>query len=240
MAKQPVVMITGAAGNLGRAAAEVFAEHGARLLLFDRSLEALRKAYPVDSAGRVLLAADLTNEKSVHDAVAGATIDVGPVDVLCNIAGGYAAGEPVHRMDRSVWNRLHELNAGTLLSAVKAVVPRMLTAGSGTVINIGAAGHVHGHANAGAYAASKGEVVRLTESMAEELRGSGVSVFCLMPNVIDTPQNRTSMPGADWTTWTRPRDIANLMWLLTDPTAALMSGTVLPLMGAFATPKPGA
>ncbi|MDP9012307.1 MAG: SDR family NAD(P)-dependent oxidoreductase [Pseudomonadota bacterium] len=226
-----VVAITGAAGNLGRAAAAAFARHGAQLVLIDMSMEHLKSAYPEQRADRLLLAADLTAEESVKTAATSAFEKFNKVDVLCNIAGGFHYGEPVHKMGVDVLRRMVDLNAVTMLNAVKFVVPRMIEAGSGTVINIGAAAHVHGHAHMSAYAVGKGAVLRLTESMAEELQDTGVNVFCVMPTLIDTPQNRHDMPTADFSTWTPPDDIAGLMLLLTEPAAALMSGCSIPLKG---------
>jgi NAD(P)-dependent dehydrogenase (short-subunit alcohol dehydrogenase family) len=226
-----VVVITGAAGNLGRAAAAAFARRGAQLVLIDMSLDALRAAYSEQRSDRLLLAADLTSEDSVKTAAASAIEKFKKIDVLCNIAGGFHYGEPVHQMGTDVLRRMLDLNAITLLNAVRFVVPRMIEAGSGTVINIGAAGHVQGHANMSAYAVGKGAVMRLTESMAEELHDSGVRTFCLMPTTIDTPQNRHDMPKADYSKWTPPEDIAELMVLLTDEAAALMNGCLIPLKG---------
>ncbi|HEX3845881.1 MAG TPA: SDR family NAD(P)-dependent oxidoreductase [Steroidobacteraceae bacterium] len=227
----PVAMITGAAGNLGAATAQAFAAHGARLVLLGRTLESLRAAYPGESADRMLLAADLSDEDAVRRGVETALARFGGIQILCNIAGGFHYGEPVHKMPREVWNRFNELNAGTLLSAVKAVVPHMIEAADGVVFNIGSAASVHGHARMAAYAASKGEVLRFTESMAEELAGTGVSVFCIMPTVIDTPENRADMPKANPASWTPPAEIAELMWLLTAKEAGLMSGCLIPLEG---------
>jgi NAD(P)-dependent dehydrogenase (short-subunit alcohol dehydrogenase family) len=227
----PVAMITGAAGNLGAAVAEVFAARGARLVLMGRTIESLRTAFPGESDDRMLVAADLSDESAVARGVEAAVARFGGIRILCNIAGGFHYGEPVYKMPREIWNRYHELNAGTMLSAVKAVVPYMIEAGDGVVFNIGSAASVHGHAHMAAYAASKGEVLRFTESMAEELAGTGVSVICIMPTVIDTPENRAEMPKANPASWTPPAEIAELMWLLSAKEAALMSGCLIPIKG---------
>jgi NAD(P)-dependent dehydrogenase (short-subunit alcohol dehydrogenase family) len=230
-AKGRVVVITGAAGNLGRAAAAAFSRRGAQLALIDVNPEALHAAYSATRSDQLLLAADLASEDSVRKAAASAIDKFKKIDVLCNIAGGFHYGEPVHRMATDELRRMFDLNAITLLNAVRFVVPRMIEAGSGTVINIAAAGHVQGHANMSAYAAAKGAVMRLTESMAEELHESGVKTFCLMPTIIDTPQNRIDMPNADHSKWTPPQDIAELMVLLTHDAAGLMNGCLIPLKG---------
>ena len=233
-----VVMITGAAGNLGRAAAAAFARRGSKLVLLDVSLDALNAAYPGASPDRMLLAADLLREESVKKAADAARDKFQRIDVLCNIAGGFHYGSPVHLMAASELQRMFELNAMTMFNAVRFVVPAMVEKGAGTVINIGAAGHVQGHAHMAAYAVGKGAVMRLTESMAEELSGSGVNVYCLMPTVIDTPQNRQDMPTADFSKWTPAADIGELMVLLTSGTAGLMSGCLIPLKGRVSRPPP--
>ena len=226
-----VVMITGAAGNLGRAAAEAFARHGSKLVLLDVSFDALKAAYPDAGQDRLLLAADLLREDSVKKAADAARDRFQRIDVLCNIAGGFHYGSPVHLMAATELQRMFELNTLTMFNAVRFVVPAMVEQRSGIVINIGAAGHIQGHAHMAAYAVGKGAVMRLTESMAEELSGSGVNVYCLMPTIIDTPQNRQDMPTADFSTWTPSADIGDLMVLLTSGAAALMSGCLIPLKG---------
>lgn len=226
-----VVLITGAAGNLGRAAAEAFERTGARLVLVDIDQKGLEAAYPGNADNRLLKAANLLDEASIMQAADAARAKFGRIDVLCNIAGGFYWGEPVHETKADVWKRMIDLNATTMINAVKSVVPKMVEAGSGTVINIGTAANAVGHAHMSAYAAGKGAVMRLTESMGEELRDKGVSVFCVMPNIIDTPQNRTDMPTADFSGWTPPSAIANVILLLTSDAAALMSGNLFPLNG---------
>jgi NAD(P)-dependent dehydrogenase (short-subunit alcohol dehydrogenase family) len=96
---------------------------------------------------------------------------------------------------------MFDLNATSVVNTARAVVPAMIAAGAGNIVNVAAAASVRGQANMAAYAVAKNAVVRLTESMAAELRGHGIAVCCVMPTVIDTPQNRTAMPGADISQW---------------------------------------
>ena len=95
---------------------------------------------------------------------------IGRIDVLCNIAGGFRMGEAVHETSDETWDFLFDLNARSLLHTVRAVVPRMLTAGGGKIVNVGAFAAQKGVAGMGAYCASKSAVIRLTEAMAAELR----------------------------------------------------------------------
>jgi len=228
---QKTVVITGAAGHLGRAVAQAFGAAGYRRILVDLDEHALRDAYGgAGAAGTTFVGADLTDANACAALRAAVEASDG-VEVLCNIAGAFHYGAPVHETSAECWRRLVDLNALTLIHAAGAVVPSMQRARSGVVINVGAAGHLSGKAHMGVYAAAKSAVARLTESMAEELRADNVRVFCAMPDIIDTPANRRDMPEADTSAWTPPEAIARLMVLLADPAAALLSGASLPLRG---------
>ncbi|MES1263958.1 MAG: SDR family NAD(P)-dependent oxidoreductase, partial [Peristeroidobacter soli] len=155
----------------------------------------------------------------------------GRIDVLCNIAGGFRMGPPVHETPADMWKLMMELNAGTLLHSVQAVVPRMLEGGGGRIVNIGAGAGQAGKANMGAYSAAKSAVIRLTESMAAELREKNINVNCILPSIIDTPQNRADMPDADPGRWVLPGDLASVIVFLCSPAARAIHGAALPVSG---------
>ena len=226
-----VVVITGGAGQLGRAVESAFARTGSRRVVIDVDEAALHAAYPTESGDRLLMSADLTDTESVERVVAVAVDKFGTVDVLCNIAGGFYYGEPVHQMKMDVWHRMMDLNAVTMINAARVVVPLMISGGKGTVINVGAAAHTRGQACMSAYAAAKGAVMRLTESMAAELRKEGIGVFCVMPEIMDTPANRADMPAANASSWTPPSAIAEVMVLLSQDAAFIMSGGLFSVSG---------
>jgi NAD(P)-dependent dehydrogenase (short-subunit alcohol dehydrogenase family) len=226
-----VVVITGGAGQLGRAVESAFARTGSRRVVIDIDEAALHAAYPTESGDRLLMQADLTDTESVDRAVAVAVDKFGTVDVLCNVAGGFYYGEPVHQMKVDVWHRMMDLNAVTMINVVRAVVPLMISGGKGTVINVGAAAHTRGQACMSAYAAAKGAVMRLTESMAAELRKEEIGVFCVMPEIMDTPANRADTPAADTSSWTPPSAIAEVMVLLSQDAAFIMSGGLFSVSG---------
>src|SRR5258705_491211 len=115
MAKNDVVMITGATGNLGRAVASAFARQGARLCLIARELGDLESYRQQGAADVLACPADLMEAKAVEAAVAKAIQRFGQIDVLCNLVGGFAMGEPVHEIDTKTWNNMMELNAGSVL-----------------------------------------------------------------------------------------------------------------------------
>ncbi len=226
-----VVIVTGAAGNLGRAVADAFAARGARLVLVDLREQSLAAAFGSAGERRLFAPANLL-EQAQADGVAQEAIDrFGRVDVLCNLAGGFRMGEAVHETSDATWNFLFDLNTRTLLHAVRAVVPRMIAAGGGKIVNVGAASAQKGVAQMGAYVASKSSVIRLTESMAAELRERNINVNCVLPTIIDTPENRAAMPGADPARWVAPQDLANTIVFLASDAARAIHGAALPVSG---------
>ena len=228
------VMITGAAGHLGRAVAAAFAERGASLVLVDLTREALHKAYAGEDERRLFVPTNLLEQREVEAAVGEALARFEHVDVLCNIAGGFRMGEAVHETSDANWNFLFDINTRTLLNAVRAIVPQMLKAGGGKIVNVGAFAAQKGVAQMGAYTAAKGTVIRMTEAMAGELRDKNINVNCVLPTIIDTPENRAAMPKADPAKWVAPADLANVMVFLASDAARAVHGAALPVTGLFA------
>ncbi|MDP3859085.1 MAG: SDR family NAD(P)-dependent oxidoreductase [Stagnimonas sp.] len=230
--QQPrVVLITGAAGSLGQAVAAAFAAEDASLVLVDVSAEALAARYPEAAADRLCLAVDLLDEPAVLAAVAQAQSRFGRIDALCNIAGGFDMGTPVHATPAAAWQKMQDLNVGTLLNAVRAVVPLMQAQGGGRIVNVGAGGGLKGGALMGAYSASKSAVIRLTEAMAAELREQNINVNCVLPSVIDTPPNRAAMPKANPAKWVSPADLATVIRFLCSDAARAIHGAAVPVVG---------
>jgi len=224
------VMITGAAGNLGRAVASAFGAAGARLALVDIDGDGLRHAFG-DDTDALRLAADLFDHTSVVSAVDDALHLFGRIDVLCNLAGGFAMGEAVHETSDRTWHRMLDLNAGSVVNMARAVVPAMLDAGGGRIVNVAAMGGLRGAAGLSAYAVAKSAVIRLTESMSAELRDSGINVNCVMPSIIDTPENRAAMPDADPARWVAPAALADVIMFLASDGARAIHGAAIPVVG---------
>ncbi len=224
------VLVTGAAGNLGRAVAAAFAAADARLVLVDLDGDALRQHFG-DGAKHLLAPTDLLERAEVDATVHSAIERFGRIDVACNLAGGFRMGAPVHETADPDWNFLFDVNTRTLLNVARAVVPQMLTAGGGRLVNVGAFAAQKGTARMGPYCASKSAVIRLTESMSGELRERGVNVNCVLPTIIDTPENRAAMPEADPARWVAPGDLASVIVFLASPAARAIHGAAIPVSG---------
>jgi len=228
-----VVMVTGADGNLGRATVQAFSEAGADLILVGHHLEQLQEAFPelAESERHLFTAVDLRESGAVEGLVYEALQQFERLDVLVNIAGGFRMGTPVHETTPELWEFMLDLNARTVLNTARAVIPHMLQQGSGRVINTAARAALEGKAKMAAYTASKSAVVRLTESMAAELKAQGINVNCILPGTIDTPENREAMPKARHERWVAPEAIADVILFLASPAARALHGACVPVYG---------
>src|SRR5262245_38069287 len=179
------VLITGAAGALGRAVAAHFAANGDRVALLDRDAAALQAlAHELPRGSALPLATDLLDPAAVAAAVKQVVDNTGGVAAAVNLAGGFTMGEAVYETTAATWQRMLDLNVNTMLNCVAAVVPVMRRARRGYVVNVGAASAVRGAAKMGAYIAAKSALMRLTESMAAELREEGINVNAVLPTII--------------------------------------------------------
>jgi NAD(P)-dependent dehydrogenase (short-subunit alcohol dehydrogenase family) len=230
-----VVIVTGAAGNLGGTVAKSFLAANARLVLVDHAPDRLPRLFPdLEGSDDHFLATsvDLTETQAVRAMVGEALDRFGHIDVLANTTGGYRAGSPVHETSLEDWEFMLNLNARTVFIASSAVIPAMLRQGQGKIVNVAARAALQGSANAAAYSASKSAVIRLTESMSLELKKSGINVNCVLPGTIDTPQNRQSMPKADYSRWVPPEAIADVILFLASDAARAVSGAAIPVYGS--------
>ncbi len=226
-----VVVVTGAAGALGRAVFEYFATGGARVVALDYSHELLDSAYPVKGSMHQYQEVDLTSRNSCQLVLSKVIDDLGRIDVLCNIAGGFLMGEAVHETSDATWDFLFNLNTRSIVNTSSVVVPHMQQQGNGKIVNIAAKAATQGFANMGVYTASKAAVMRLTEAMAAELREHQINVNCIMPGTIDTPRNREDMPEADHGKWVPPSQLASVIGFLASDAAIAVHGAAIPVEG---------
>jgi NAD(P)-dependent dehydrogenase (short-subunit alcohol dehydrogenase family) len=229
-----IVIVTGSVGNLGLATAQALQEAGSKTVLVDRSDDRLRENYPdlVNSPDHFLAGGvDLTNPDSLAKMVQSTCERFGRIDALVNTVGGYRGGKPVHEMDLADWDFLFGVNVRTTLLCCRAVIPQMLRQGRGKIVNVASRDGLQGSAGYSAYSASKSAVLRLTESMAAELKNSNINVNCIMPGTIDTPQNRKAIPNGDFSKWVKPEAIADVILFLISDAARALNGAELPVYG---------
>lgn len=226
-----VVMVTGAAGNLGAEVVKEFVSNDARVVAVERNLGA--DLAPQSRAGGQLLeiaGIDLTDLTSCQNAVQR-TLDVfGRLDALVNTVGGFQTG-PVEEFGLNQWDQMFQMNARTAYAISAAVLKPMREAAYGRIVHIAAAPGLKAGSNQAAYAASKGAVIRLTEAIAAENRDKRISANCILPGTIDTPQNRAAMPNAKTDGWVQPAGIAKLIGFLISPAGGIVTGAAIPATG---------
>jgi NAD(P)-dependent dehydrogenase (short-subunit alcohol dehydrogenase family) len=223
------VIVTGAFGVLGTAVAAALACSGAEVSAIDRATEPSAGFDEALGDGVFVVGGcDLTDVAAAARGVRSAVERFGRLDALINIAGGFA-WETVAGGDPATWDRLWAMNVKTCVNTCRAAIPHLERSG-GRIVNIGAGAAVKAAAGMGAYAASKGGVHRLTEALAEELKGK-VAVNAVLPSIIDTPMNRADMPGADPSKWVSPGDLSEVILFLASDTARAVTGALVAVNG---------
>lgn len=228
MQNNRVAMITGAAGALGSSTADTFHDAGYRLVLLDRNVDSFEERWK-EKENVTCMQCELTDARDIEKAVDTALFAYGSIDVLLTIAGGFTMGPPVHELDEDTWDSLQNMNVRTVFLASRAVIPHMRKQRRGSIVTIGAQTALQGAANLAPYVVSKMSVIRLTECMAKENGSAGVRANCVLPAVIDTPANRRDMPDADFSQWTRPEAIADVLLFLASDASAAVNGASIPV-----------
>lgn len=224
------IIVTGAFGALGQVLARTLAARGDRLVLVDAA-PAAPEALATEFNGHLLLpAVDLGRPEGARAAVAQAQSAFGAVHALVNVAGAFR-WETIEAGDPATWQSMFSINLMTALHACQAVLPALLAAGGGRIVNIGAGAAARAGMGMGAYAASKAGVLRLTEALAEEVKDRGITVNAVLPSIIDTPANRRDMPDADFSRWVAPGALADVVAFLLSDGARAITGAGIPVVG---------
>ncbi|MCH8907043.1 MAG: SDR family oxidoreductase [Candidatus Heimdallarchaeota archaeon] len=229
-----IVIITGAGGVLGSQVVDLFYHAGAKIALYDiLSHDDLKLKFTNLKNFEKLLfeSVNLTEEESIENAVKNTLKKFKQIDILVNIAGGFWMGPLVHQTSEKDFDFMIKLNTKTMFLTSKAVIPHMLEQGGGKIVSTSARAALKGVGKMSPYIASKSMVIRLTESMASELRESNINVNCILPGTIDTPVNRADMPNADYSKWVHPKELGNVILFLASDEAKAINGAAIPVYG---------
>jgi len=218
------LVMTGGHGVLGRAVLVAAMAEGLNVAVIDHA-----RGEAVPDGVLELGGVDLTDGAAAERAMSAVVERFGRIDGLLNIAGGFV-WQTVDDAEPA-WDRMFALNVTTALNATRAALPHLKKSDDGRIVNVGANGALKSAAGMGAYAASKSGVHRLTESLAEELKSTSVTVNAVLPSILDTEQNRRDMPDADPAKWVRPADLARVMLFLASPDSRAMTGALIPVTG---------
>ena len=221
-----LIVVTGAAGALGRAVVAEFRDRKCRIAALDRPGEHL-DAMAEDPAVHPV-PVDLADDTAVAEAWT-AVDRLGIPSALVTVAGGFAGGG-LAGLQPDTLDAMIRTNLASVLWCAKAATSRMRTGGGGAIVTVGSRTGVSGGGPV-AYAAAKAAVIRLTEVLADELRPDRIRVNSVLPSVIDTPANRSWMPSALVARAVPPSAIAKVIAFLCSPDAWPINGAAIPVYG---------
>jgi len=229
-----LVLVAGGTGGLGRAVSLAFLEQSWRVAVTYRrreEWEALQSAAGANKERLEGYGVDVTDEPAVSGLIESLVGNGGRLDALINTVGGYAGGVRLWDLDSKVFDQMLALNlrSGFILS--RATVPVMLKQGYGAIVNVAAKAAFDHAAGAAAYAASKAAAVAMMDSLAAELKSTGVRVNSILPSIIDTEANRKAMPKSDFAKWPKPEEIARVILFLCGDDGKVVRGAALPVYG---------
>ena len=229
-----VVLGAGGTGGLGRAVSLAFLAEGAKVVATYRvpeQFESLKSAAGGNASSLEGHTVDLTDEAAVRQLVERIIAKHRLLDSMVNTVGGYVGGTKLWELETKVFDQMLALNLRTGYALARAAVRAMLKVGRGSIVNVAAKAAFDHAAGVGAYAASKSAAVALMDSLAADLKGSGVRVNSILPSIIDTQVNRKAMPKADFSKWPKPEDIARVILFLCSDEAKVIHGAAIPVYG---------
>ena len=229
-----VALVAGGTGGLGSAVSLLFLEQGAKVVVTYRKeaeFAALKSAAGANAAALEGRQVDITDEDDTAKFVADVVARHGRLDAVVNTIGGYAGGIKLWELETKTFDAMLSLNLRSGYALARAVLPAMLKQRRGSIVNVAAKAALDHGAGAAAYAASKAAAVALMDSLAADTKGTGIRVNSILPSIIDTKANREAMPDADFATWPKPEDIAQVILFLCSDAAKTIHGAAIPVYG---------
>jgi NAD(P)-dependent dehydrogenase (short-subunit alcohol dehydrogenase family) len=223
-------IVTGGTGGLGSAVVTRLLDDDWRVVVPWIVARELERVEPRE--GLAPVKADLFDQDAVDVVVSQAAAEPdAPLRGVVNLVGGFAAGGRVHETPIEEFEAQFRLNLRPTYLVTQAALPRMIEAGGGAIACVGTRAALQPFSGAAGYIASKAAVIAFAKAIAVEYKNDGVRCNVILPSVIDTPANRTSMPNADHERWVKPAEIAGVIAHLLSPNAAPTSGAEIPVYG---------
>jgi NAD(P)-dependent dehydrogenase (short-subunit alcohol dehydrogenase family) len=230
------VVLTGATGNIGPTVLRAYLEQGAYVAIPVRDEvkgAALRESVGdlVGSAQdpRIIVrAADPGDREAMESLVEEVLRAWGRLDIVANLIGGYASSEAASG-DLTAYRSYWDQKVATIVTVTTACLRPMRARGYGRVVSVGSMAALRGEKDAAGYAMANAALLRWTESLADEIKRDGITANCVLPRIIDTPENRAAMPKADPFRWASAAEIAAVVLFLSTDEASGVTGTAIPL-----------
>lgn len=227
-----IAIVTGASSGIGRATAELFAERGARVAIFARSMDKLVSIAAQFEGQMLAVAGDVAELGAIERLFAATESRFGHCDLLVNNAGMI---DPAPLVDTTLdsWDRMFAVNLRSAFIATRRALPSMLESGFGTIVNVASISGIVGpekFPGMASYNASKAALISLTEAVAVEVKERGVRVNCVSPGSVDTPMWADASGGAPASM--TPREVAEAIAFLASDRSRPMNGQNLNVFSA--------
>ena len=229
-----VALVAGGTGGLGRAVSLAFLEEDAKVVVTYRKQEefdALKSAAGASGSRLEGHGVDVTDEAAVRQLIERVLAKYGRLDALVNAVGGYAGGVKFWELETKAFDQMLALNLRSGYALSRAALPVMLKQGRGAIVNVASKAAFDHAAGVAVYAASKAAAVAMMDSVAADVKGTGVRLNSILPSIIDTEANRKAMPKADFAKWPKPEDIARVILFLCSDDARVIHGAAIPVYG---------
>jgi NAD(P)-dependent dehydrogenase (short-subunit alcohol dehydrogenase family) len=230
-----IVLVAGGTGGLGREITLAFLKADASVVVTYRRVEEF--AALVSAAERIGVApptgvaVDVTEAAAVDEFVADIVAKHKRLDILVNAVGGYAGGKNLWEVDPKTYDQMMQLNLKAGFVLARSIVPVMIRQNQGCIVNIASKAAMDHGAGGALYAASKAGALALFDSLAAEVKAYNISVNSVLPSIIDTAANRKAMPGADFSKWPKPEEIAQVILFLCSEEGRVIHGAAIPVYG---------
>jgi NAD(P)-dependent dehydrogenase (short-subunit alcohol dehydrogenase family) len=230
-----IAFVAGGTGGLGREVTRAFLAAGARVFVTYQRAEEFAAVVSAAQQARATppegAATDVTDPAAVEKTVAEVVAKHGRIDILVNAVGGYAGGKSLWEADLRTYDQMLQLNLKAGFVLAQAIVPVMIRQNRGWIVNIASKAALDHGAGGGLYAASKAGALALFDSLAADVKPYNINVNSVLPSIIDTPANRKAMPGADFSKWPKPEEIAQVILFLCSEQARVIHGAAIPVYG---------
>jgi NAD(P)-dependent dehydrogenase (short-subunit alcohol dehydrogenase family) len=229
MIAEKIAIVTGGNGGLGSVIVKRFLSEGCIVYATVRS--ATEKIVSDSSRRLHHVTTNVTKEEEVRLLIEKVRKEQKGIDILVNTVGGFLPRKPVHEISFEEWQRMMDVNLTSTFLCTREAVRQMRNRSYGRIVNFSAMVGLQPSAGRSAYAISKAGVAILTEVVAKELTGIGITINAIAPSIVDTKANRESMPDEDFSAWVKPEAIADTIVYLCSDSAADISGSIIKAYG---------
>jgi len=233
--KDRVVLVTGGAGNLGQAVTRAFLAAGARVAVpvYKTDQIAALESTNAEYQGQLFtFALDLTTERGAEQAIRQVVEWGGRLHSVVHLVGGYSGGTRIAELPLELWNRMVELNMTSAYLVARFALPSLIEGGGGSFVFVSSRAAFEGRSNRSAYAATKAGLLSFCRAVAEEYGAEGIRSNIIVPDTIDTPDNRAAQPDADYSRWVKPQSIAEVILFLASDASRAINGAAIPVYGS--------